>query len=206
MKRMYLTLFTIIMFTLWAGSLLGQQGSRPIDDKESVSMEKRLKMREEMHRRMMEKLLKGGTPDPDMFKDMEQFLDEVMSDSFSGFDSFTRTTAQNYKMEWSETSSGRTLTITPKSPEQQLDINVSNGLVIIKGKTENKTAHGISVSNFSNSFNVPGDCDPSKVKIDQKDGKILVQFPFWNSKSPTTKPKKDNDRKPIQPSESDVQV
>lgn len=183
---------------------MGQQSSRPVDDKESASMEKRLKMREEMHRRMMEKLLKGTGPNEDMFKDMEQFLDEVMTDSFSGFDSFTRTTAQNYKMDWSETSVGRVLTITPQSPEQKLDIDISNGLVIIKGKTENKSGNSVSISNFSNSFNVPGDCDPSKVKIDQKDGKILVQFPFWDSKAISDKQK--NDRKPIPPSDSDVQI
>ncbi|MCM2351806.1 MAG: Hsp20/alpha crystallin family protein [Bacteriovoracaceae bacterium] len=204
MKRMYVVLGIMFLFVFWAGALLGQQSSRPVDDKESASMEKRLKMREEMHRRMMEKLLKGTGPDEDMFKDMEQFLDEVMTDSFSGFDSFTRTTAQNYKMEWSETSEGRVLTITPQSPEQKLDIDISNGLVIIKGKTENKSGNSVSISNFSNSFNVPGDCDPSKVKIDQKDGKILVQFPFWDSKAISDKQK--NDRKPIPPSDSDVQI
>lgn len=201
---MYVVLGIMFLFVFWAGALLGQQSSRPVDDKESASMEKRLKMREEMHRRMMEKLLKGTGPDEDMFKDMEQFLDEVMTDSFSGFDSFTRTTAQNYKMEWSETSEGRVLTITPQSPEQKLDIDISNGLVIIKGKTENKSGNSVSISNFSNSFNVPGDCDPSKVKIDQKDGKILVQFPFWDSKAISDKQK--NDRKPIPPSDSDVQI
>lgn len=201
---MYVVLGIMFLFVFWAGALMGQQSSRPVDDKESASMEKRLKMREEMHRRMMEKLLKGTGPNEDMFKDMEQFLDEVMTDSFSGFDSFTRTTAQNYKMEWSETSVGRVLTITPQSPEQKLDIDISNGLVIIKGKTENKSGNSVSISNFSNSFNVPGDCDPSKVKIDQKDGKILVQFPFWNSKAISDKQK--NDRKPIPPSDSDVQI
>lgn len=201
---MYVVLGIMFLFVFWAGALLGQQSSRPVDDKESASMEKRLKMREEMHRRMMEKLLKGTGPNEDMFKDMEQFLDEVMTDSFSGFDSFTRTTAQNYKMEWSETSEGRVLTITPQSSEQKLDIDISNGLVIIKGKTENKSGNSVSISNFSNSFNVPGDCDPSKVKIDQKDGKILVQFPFWDSRAISDKQK--NDRKPIPPSDSDVQI
>jgi len=153
---------------------------------------------------MMEKLLRGVGPDQDMFKDMEQFMDEVMSDSFSGFNSFTRTTAQNYKMEWSETSTGRVLTITPNSREQQLDINVENGLVVIKGKTEHKTPNGTSISNFSNSFNVPGDCDPAKVKMDSKEGKILMQFPYRSAKSLETKPK--GSRTPVGPSDEDVKI
>lgn len=202
---MYVTLSIIFLLIFWAGTLLGQNKGRPVDDTISESMEKRLKMREEMHRRMMEKLLKGVGPDQDMFKDMEQFMDEVMTDSFSGFDSFSRVTAQNYKMEWVETREGRTLNITPKGPEQQLDINVSNGLVIIKGKTEQRSEKGVSVSNFSNSFNVPADCDPGKVKIDQKDGKILVHFPFFKGKtSVTQEPRKE--RVPVEPSEGDVQI
>lgn len=190
---MYVTLTIIFGVIFYAGSLL----SRDTD-----SMEKRMQMREEMHRRMMDKLLKGTGPDQDMFKDMEQFMDEVMSDSFSGFDSYTRTTAQNYKMEWTESTTGRTLEITPKSPEQQLDINVADGFVVIKGKAEHKTPSGVSVANFSNSFNVPGDCDPAKVKMDSKDGKILVQFPFRVATKTIQKPL----QKPIGPSKTDVQI
>lgn len=204
---MYVTLTVIFLMAFGAGNLLSQIDVRPVDDKDSSDLDKRFKMREEMHRRMMEKLLKGTGSNEDLFRDMEQFLDEVMTDSFSGFDSFTRTTAHNYKMEWSENKEGRTLEITPKSKDQELDINVSNGLVIIKGKTETKTQSGTSISNFSNSFNIPGDCDPSKVKIDQKDGKILVHFPFWNSKEITEKQKKNsNGRKPVRPSKDDVQI
>jgi HSP20 family molecular chaperone IbpA len=196
---MYVVLGLIFLMVLYAGTLLGQK-SRPVDDQITDSMEKRLKMREEMHRRMMEKLLKGVGPDQDMFKDMEQFLDEVMSDSFNGIDSFTRTTAQNYQMVWNETKEGRTLVITPQSPSQQLDISVSNGLINIKGKSEQKSQHGVSVMNFSNSFNVPADCNAAKVKMDSKDGKIFVHFPFLK-----TQTKKDG-RRPIGPTENDVQI
>ena len=206
MKRMYVTLFLMFMVVLWAGSLLGQSNPRPVDDQVSDSMEKRMKMREEMHRRMMDKLLKGIGSDEDLFNDMENFMDEIMSDSFNGLNSFSRTTSQNYKIEWSESKEGRTLTITPNSPDQKLDINVSNGLIVIQGKSEQKTSHGVSVSNFSNSFNVPGDCDPAKVKMDQKDGKILVKFPYRSVKAVDSKPPKNNDRRPLPPSEGDVQI
>lgn len=201
---MYLTLGIMLFVVSWAGTLLGQQDTRPVDDQTSDSMQKRMKMREEMHRRMMDKLLNGVGSD-DLFSDMEKFMDEVMTDSFNGLNSFSRTTAQNYKLEWSESKKGRILAITPSNPEQQLDINISNGLIVIKGKAETKTPHGVSVSNFSNSFNVPGDCDPSKVKMDQKDGKILVEFPFRSVKAVDITPPK-NDRKPLPPSEGDVQI
>ena len=205
MKRMYVTLGLMFLIVFWAGTLLGQNGSRPVDDQVSDSMEKRMRMREEMHRRMMNKLLNGVGSDDDLFGDMEKFMDEVMTDSFNGLNSFSRTTAQNYKLDWSESQQGRTLSITPNSPEQELDINVSNGLITIKGKSEQKSAHGVRVSNFSNSFNVPGDCDPSKVKMDQKDGKILVHFPYREVKAVDIKPRQD-ERKPLPPSEGDVQI
>lgn len=201
---MYVVLFLMLAVVFWAGTLFGQQGTRPVDDRPSDLMEKRMKMREEMHRRMMDKLINGFGPDQDMFSDMESMMDEMLRDSFTGFSSLAPS-ASNFSMEWQERSDGRTLAITPKDPGQNLDINVSNGLVIIKGKSENKSSQGVSVSNFTNSFNVPEDCDPSKVKIDQKDGKILVHFPYRTAKSLQLKPQ-ENDRKPLKPSEEDIQI
>lgn len=200
---MYVLLFAILGLILWAGSLLGEQ-NRPVDDQVSESFEKRMKMREEMHRRMMEKLFKGMGPSEDLFSDMEEMMDEMMLNSFNGFGSFSRMTAQNYKVDWSESAQGRTLHITPQGPEQQLDISVSNGLIEIKGKNESKTAQGVSVSNFSNTFNVPGDCDPAKVKMEQKEGTIVMFFPYRKIKKVEIKP--DSDRRPLPPSESDVQI
>jgi HSP20 family molecular chaperone IbpA len=193
MKRMYVTLAVMFLLILGAGTLLAQQFNRPIDDQTSQNLDRRFKMRQEMHRRMMEKLMRGVGPDQDMFQDMEGLLDEVMKDPFE-----SRAAVQNFQVEWSSDKVGRRLSITPNTPEQQLDISVSQGLISIKGKTEHKSSHGVSVSNFSNSFNVPTDCDPGKVKIDHKDGKILVFFPYL------TQPKQN--LQPIPPSDGDVQI
>lgn len=201
MKRMYVTLSILLLIAFWAGSLLGQQNSKPVDDNISTSMEKRMKMREEMHRRIMDKLIHGIGPDQDMFADMEKMMDEVMTDSFNGFDSLTPTN-QNYQSEWQESSGGRTLVITPKSKEQKLNIDISNGLVIIKGMNETKTPHGVSVSNFTNSFSIPADCDGTKVKMDQKDSKILVFFPYLKAPKEIKAP----DRKPLPPSGEEVEI
>ena len=202
MKRMYLVLSIMFLLVFWAGALLGQQGSRPIVDDETETFEKRLKIREEIHRRMMEKLLRGVGPDQDMFSDVEKMMDDMMKDSFSGMQSISGIKSSNYKMEWKESNQGRTLEITPANPSQHLDINVANGLITIKGKEEK----GSFVSSFSNAFSVPGDCDPAKVKMDQKDGKILVSFPYIAAR-PIKKSTPDVPKRvPLPPSQGDVQI
>jgi len=197
MKRMYLTLFIIALIVFWAGSLLGQQ-------KKADQMEDRLKLREEIHRRILDKMLKGIGSDDDMFSDMEDMMNKMMNESMRGFESFGVSPAQHFQIEWSESSSGRMLTITPQSLEQHLDINIANEFIVIKGKSEKKSQSGSSFSEFSNSFNIPSDCDPGKVKMDQKDGKILVFFPFLK-KLPEVKKPQDK-RTPLPPSEEDVHI
>jgi HSP20 family molecular chaperone IbpA len=205
MKRVYVVLFFLLGLIFWAGAILGQHVLKSEDDKKRDPFEKRLQMREEIHRRMMDKLLKGIGPDQDMFSDMEKMMDEVMSESISTFDSLgTAMNATHFEMVWSENSSGRTLTIDPKGAGQELDINVSNGLISIKGKRESKTPNGVSYSNFTNTFSVPDDCEDTNVKTEEKEGKILILFPFKSS-SPKNLKKQDQ-RRPIGPQDGDVQI
>jgi HSP20 family molecular chaperone IbpA len=188
----------------WAGAILGQQGSTS-RDREAEQLEKKLKLRQEMHRRMLDKLLHGIGPDQDMFSDMEKMMEEMMNESLSGFSSSMAISGDSqFKMEWSESKTGRTLQITPKTPEQELDINVANGMITIQGKAKSESQGRVSYSNFSNSLSVPADCDASRVKIDQKEGKLLVQFPYLKAKAIEIKPK-DN-RTPVGPSEGDVSI
>lgn len=201
MKRMYVTLGVMFLLLFWAFSSLGQKKT-PETQEEKIM--KRMQMREEIHRRLIDQLMKGGTPPDDMFADMEQMMNQVMSESLSGLDNF-QSNSQNFSTAWSESGEGRTLAITPKSPEQQLDINVKDGFVTVQGKVETKSQYGTSVSSFNNSFNVPGDCDPTKVKMDHKDGKILLHFPFRTAtKSITKEPKIE--RTPVPPSKEDVPI
>jgi HSP20 family molecular chaperone IbpA len=203
---MYVVLILMLGIVFWAGSILGQrlQGS-PLEDRESDLVEKKIKMREEMHRRLIDKLLHGIGPDRDMFADMDKMMEEIMKDSFSGSSSsFSFGGDSQFKLEWHETKVGRTLEITPKNPEQELDINVANGMITIQGKSKDQSQGAVSYSNFSNSMNVPSDCDAEKVKIDHKDGKILVQLPFLKARPVDVRPK-DN-RTPIGPSENDVSI
>jgi HSP20 family molecular chaperone IbpA len=137
---------------------------------------------DEAHKRLRDSLIHGFGDDDDIFKGMDQLL----QDSFSSGSSLMPSMKKNYDMEWTETRSGRVLTIIPKDPKQQLDINVQNNLVTIKGKIETKTAQGTSSSSFSNSFSVPEDCDASKVQMSQKNGSIVMAFPY--STAPAKKP------------------
>lgn len=181
---MYLTLGIIFLVMVWALTVLGQKTS-PMES-ERDALKRHLELREEIHKRMMGKLLHGIGPDEDLFKDLEQLMDDSMKDSFSHFDSFTE--SKNFESQWVDSEEGKTLEITPQNKDQRLDINVENGLVTIKGKNEIKTAHGTSISSFSNSFSVPLECDASKVKMDQKGEKILVFFPYKNGLPRGSKP------------------
>lgn len=196
---MYIALGVMFVIAVTTGTLLGQNLIRSIGDSQKSPEEARIKMRQEMHRRMMDKLLYGNGPDHGMFDDMEDFIDEAMTGSVSGAQ------AQNYKMEWSEEAEGRTLIVTPNSTSEDLSINVDNGLVVISGKTEKKSGQVASFSSFSNSFNVPSDCDAEKVKIESKNGNILVKFPFVKVKA-VQPPADINKKKPLAPTGNEIQI
>jgi len=96
--------------------------------------------------------------------------------------------------------------ITPKDPKQQLDIDVKGSLITIKGTTENKNSNGSFVSSFSNSFSVPQDCDGAKVGMEQKDGKILVFFPYFEAKKINKVPHPKEQRIPLPPTQDGVEI
>lgn len=201
---MYWILILISSVLLWTLSVLGQNNPQE-------SFEKRMQLREEMHRRLMDKLTSGNGPDQDLFTDLEQLMNESLSEAFGGMDSFgsislnPKAASAAYDASWKEGEQGRTLVIHPKDPKQQLDINVQNNLITIKGKQEVKTQFGTSLSSFSNSFNVPQDVDGSKVKITQKEGKILVHLPYSKIIKKIERPQ-ENERIPIPSSEDEVTI
>jgi HSP20 family molecular chaperone IbpA len=147
-----------------------------------------------------------GTHDDKIFEDMEKLMEDTMKDFNMNMNSFTYSLgAKNFESEWQESNSGRTLLITPQSKDQKLDINVEKEMVTIKGKNERKTQNGIVSSDFQNSFSIPEDCDSTKVKMDQKDGKIVMFFPWKVAKKVV--PKKDEDgRVPLPKDDSDVTI
>lgn len=193
------------MLLIWSISVLGQKDIRPLPPEED-SFKKAMELREELHKRMRDTLFNGFLRDEDLFSDMEKLFEDAMSDSFSSFGPrMGFSSISNYQTNWHEDKSGRTLVIIPKEKNQNLDITVEKGFVTIKGKIETKSGQSSSISSFSNSFNVPSDVDWGKVKMDQKDGKILVHFPWKDLKTIEKKPRND-ERIPLPPSESDVEI
>ncbi len=199
MKRMYVLLGSILLIVLWTVSGFTQK--REHNDEYYDRIRRHMEMREELHRKMLDNLF-NGTHDEDLFRDMDKLFDDAMKDSFGSSFSYSFG-GQSVDTAWEESSSGRTLIITPKSKDQKLDINIEKDMVTIKGKNEVKTPQGMSSSDFSNSFSVPQDCDTSRVKMDQKDGKIVVFFPWRTAKK--ISPKKD-ERMPLPKSDSDVAI
>lgn len=172
--------------------------------KQNESTEKRMRLREEMHYRLMNKLLNGIGSDTDLFSDMEQMMDEAFKESFSS-GGFSSSFGNNkLSMNWKENDKGRILEISPVSSGEKMDINVINGMIQIQGKTEIKSESGTSYSQYSNSFSVPTDCDGGKVKMESIDGKIVLFFPYKTIQEIEKKP--PNKLKPVEATEEDVRI
>lgn len=218
---MYVTLGVILIVLVWAITAISQMNSsqdqnsyqtqpqtrEPFDrNKRRAELRERARermaLREEMHKRIRDKILLGIGDDQDIFKGMEEQFAESMAESLSGLDDFSSMTS-NFQSEWLESKTGRTLVITPKDPNQKINIDVNASAITIKGETQTKTGNSTYSSNFTNSFPVPEDCDGTKVKMDSKDGKLLVELPFRQIKA-IAKPKPE-ERKPLPPA-GEVQI
>jgi HSP20 family molecular chaperone IbpA len=208
MKRMWVILSLFLLALVWAVTSIAQKAtSSGSADEPFDRLKRRMELREEMHRRMRDKILHGRGSDTDIFEGMDQMFEEAFKDmdSFSSF----APQSSNFESQWTENSQGRTLVITPKDKDAQLNIDVNSETITIKGKIEKRSETGTLMSNFNNVLPVPQDCDGSKVKMNHKDGKILVELPFKMAKAPksikpTTPPKEE--RKPLPPSEDDITI
>lgn len=198
--------FALLLILTYSLSVFGQNPK----DKRQDSIKRAMELREQLHRRLMDHLFKGtpGSQD-EIFKDMEALFQDVMKDmnsDFGGFgdlDSFTGGN-KSYDMAWTESAEGRTLLLSPKDTKQPLEINVEKGMISIKGKQEEKTPHGTSVSSFSHSYSIPGDVDGSKVKMLEKDGKIMMSFPYRKGEQPQKM--KLPERRPVDPGPGEVTI
>jgi len=181
-------------------------GQKSKQDSRLRARQEAMKLREELHRRLLNHLFHGAGSTDDVFKDMNSLFEDVMSDM--GED-FTLGGSRNYEMAWTESKEGRSLLLSPQDKNQKLEINVEQGMVSIKGNNEVKTPNGTSISSFSHSYSVPGDCDWTKVKILERNGKIVLSFPYRSLETAPKGPKskeKDPDRIPIPPTGEEVTI
>ena len=206
MKRMYVILLVIFLLFLMAVTALGQMMTVTLDNDEKAidHMRRQMLLRDQIHQRLRDKLLYGVGPDQDLFKDLDEALEESMNDSFSGQGQMGHSFTQ-FKSEWSESKNGRVLTLTPQSQDQKLNIDVNASVITIKGESQQKSSTSSISSSFTNTFPVPDDCDGTKVKMDQKDGKILIELPYKAVKS-VTLPPKEEERKPLPQSGNEIKI
>ena len=212
MKRMWVILSLFLLALVWAVTSIAQKATSPDPADEPFDrLKRRLELREEMHRRMRDKILHGRGSDTDIFEGMDQMFEEAFKDmdSFSSF----APQSSNFESQWTENSQGRTLVITPKDKDTQLNIDVNSETITIKGKIEKRSETGTLMSNFNNILPVPQDCDGSKVKMNHKDGKILIELPFRTARATSPAPKNikpqsppKDERKPLPPSEDDITI
>jgi HSP20 family molecular chaperone IbpA len=204
MKRMYVILLIIVLGFIGMVYAIGQTQSQTKPQSPTRQpfdrIKRRAELREEMHRRIREMLINGKGDQQNLFKDLEQEFEDTMTDSFSGFDQGV--VESNFKSEWTQNTHGRTLVITPKDPSQKINIDVNAALITIKGESQKQTATSTISSAFINSFPVPDDCDGTKVKMNSRDGKILVELPF-KSVPALTNPSKKVEKKPLTPNTPD---
>ena len=198
MERFFVKICIIFIFLVCTGWAFADQQSDQIKRREEI--------REEVHQRIRDMLLNGKADDPDMFKDLEEELGSLMSDSFSGMNQFRGGNPVNYKSEWLETKIGRTLAITPKDKDQKINVDVNATVITIKGDSLQKTATSTFSSAFTNSFPVPDDCDGTRVKMNSKDGKLLIELPFKSLRSVKVPAKKEEERKALPPLPGAVEI
>lgn len=150
----------------------------------------------ELHRRLREQVLKGFQDHDEFVREMDQMMDQMMRDSFgpNGFGRMQDLAAGTIATEWSESSRGRTLEISPASKDTKLDVQVKGGMIVIESETKTKHSQG----RFSQSQSIPQDCDPDGVEMESKDGKLLVHFP-WNKSDKNTLKSKPKKSSPVSP-------
>lgn len=166
----------------------------------------------------------------EMFEMRQKLFDDIHKSFFNDdfnmgmeFDSFFEdhenyfkglTGEQNslFKSSWEETQEGRILKIVPTNKQSQLDIDIKDGMISIKGKNESSKEKNQVISKISSSFSIPVDVDAKKADIQDKNGEIWIKFPWGvgkiENKSKINHEKKDEgeDERPLKPSPGDITI
>jgi hypothetical protein len=195
--------FILVGLILWVANVSGQQEDQP---REGLR-ERRMKLREELHRKMFNQLFYDRMAD-DLFKDLDQVMNDSLKEMESMSFSFNGIGSNQVETKWDESSTGRTLIVTPKDPKNPLDIKVQDGFITIKGKS---SVNGQFQSEFSYSVNVHPDVAEKKLKMSAKDNKIFLFFPYLEETKTIKKmnPSKENNpdqRIPLKPDGSGVEI
>lgn len=130
--------------------------------------------------------LKGFFKD-DFLKRMDSMLDQSMNDeAFKEIqkafekDPFFTDSFPLQEGKWIEEKEGMVYLLEGKPVEGgKFDIKVKDGQVTVEADIERKFGqYGKTRSVFKQSFPVPMNCDGEKMRIEERDGKMALIFPF----------------------------
>lgn len=150
---------------------------------------------------MLEAALSGQANDlalQDMERMMDGMMEEAMQEMQSLRDQAPRGSelrenrfwrgSRTFSSAWSESSQGRTLKVLPADKNAKLDVEVKQGLIILKSEVTQSNGRSLAQQTFS----VPQDCDGDQVKMEAKDGALSLFFPFRGRTQPERRPLKGN--------------
>lgn len=162
--------------------------------------EERLKRYQDFHQKLREQMLKGF--DDKSLEEMNRMVDSMMDEALRDFPtSGLSRFSSGPTLSWSEKKEGRELLVIPKSKNDKLDIQVQNQMITIKTVTSGENLH----AETSNMQNVPSDCEGDQVKMQSKEGGVVLFFPWKKSAKPAAK-SLEPERKPLKPQKSEFDV
>lgn len=164
------------------------------------SFEERMQRYNQFHQKLREQMLKGF--DDKSLEEMNRMVDEMMDQSMRDFPSMGLSRfSSGLNLSWNERKDGRELIIIPKSKEEKLDVQVQNQLIMIKTTRTEGNSH----SESSHAQNVPSDCDADQVKMEAREGGLVMFFPWKKGLTPRNV-NPESERKPLKPKKKDIDV
>lgn len=156
-----------------------------------------LEVQKEIQRIIKEQMQMGDTLRPRGFGNAfdQDFFDQVAPQSGGDF-------------EWAETDKARILKVKMKMPaDQPLDIKIAKNMIHISGTV--KSANG--TSQFQQVVSVPSDCDGTKARIEtDKEGYAQIILPKRFASAPKdksiSKPKDEDERQPVSPTQQGLSI
>jgi hypothetical protein len=164
------------------------------------TLEERMQRYNQFHQKLREQMLKGF--DDKSLDEMNRMVDEMMDQSMRDFPSMGLSRfSSGLNLSWNERKDGRELIIIPKSKEDKLDVQVHNQLITIKMTKTDRNSH----SESSHAQNVPADCDSDKVKMEAREGGLVMFFPWKKGQAPKSF-NPDSERKLLKPQKKNIDV
>lgn len=191
-KTLMTSTFIVFGVAIGVASTLAVQNFHKTERVESAGLEKRPKSFHSQFQKFFSDDFFASDPFEEMQKMRERMRegffrdDDLLFDNFGGGFGNLRLKGNNVSVETRESDEFLIYEISGEGiDEKSIDIKVSDGMITISGRVDQKATTDESgsassyvvSSSFSQSFSIPRDVDSDKVKMEHVDGKILIKFP-----------------------------